>query len=195
MMAEHQVILKVLGSLQAFVDQLEQAGVSVSRTHVAKFARFFREFADRCHHGKEEDRLFVAMNQCGFPREYGPLSVMLAEHDAGRAQVRALAELGQGNTPLTRDEIDQVRLHALEFIPLLQSHIMKEDQVLYPMALQAIPPEQWKQLDAACDAFDTEVMGQEGVKQLLALAEELNLAFPFDEACLQPSACAGCCGH
>jgi len=28
---------------------------------------FFREFADQCHHGKEEDRLFVCMNRMAFP--------------------------------------------------------------------------------------------------------------------------------
>jgi hemerythrin-like domain-containing protein len=195
MMAEHQVILRVLGSLRTYADQLENPEAPRDRAPLARFARFFREFADHCHHGKEEDRLFVTMNQCGFPRQYGPLGVMLAEHEAGRAHVRALAELGHGNSLLSRPEIGQVRSHALEFVPLLQSHIMKEDNVLYPMAQQAIPPAQWELLDEACEAFDGEVIGHDEKAQLLALAEALNQEYPYDESCLHAAGCAGCCGH
>ena len=66
MMQEHELIVEVLAALQAMAEKLA-AGKEVARQDVADFGRFFRDFADKCHHGKEEDRLFVKMVEAGFP--------------------------------------------------------------------------------------------------------------------------------
>ena len=57
LMDEHRLIERVLASLHAFAAQLEP-GQPQARQRLDQFAEFFREFADRLHHGKEEDRLF-----------------------------------------------------------------------------------------------------------------------------------------
>lgn len=54
---------------------------------------FFRVFADLCHHGKEEQYLFPALEAAGIPRESGPAGVMLAEHAEG-PRLRAAYERG-----------------------------------------------------------------------------------------------------
>ena len=76
-------MLEYLASLQAMAEKLATGGL-VARRDVADFGRFFRDFADKCHHGKEEDRLFVKMVEAGFLQNSGPIAVMLSEHDAGR---------------------------------------------------------------------------------------------------------------
>jgi len=177
MMSEHRLIVEALASLDALVDKLQQ-NEAVPRGDVARFATFFQGFADRCHHGKEEDRLFVKLNQFGFSKEHGPVAVMLAEHTAGRAQVRAWAETGAKSGPLTPDEIKSVVAHGREFVPLLLSHIHKENHVLYPMAQQAIPPDEFKQLDAECEAFEREVMGAGEIQRLKEVAAQLIQAYP-----------------
>jgi hemerythrin-like domain-containing protein len=195
MMNEHRLIVQVLGALDALVQKLENAD-PVPRQDVARFARFFREFADHLHHGKEEDRLFVKMNECGFPREYGPVAVMLAEHDAGRGHVSALAEIGSGTGPL--DGVDRRRAieHGSEFVPLLMGHIQKEDNILYPMAQQAIPPEAFQKLDADCDAFEQGVMSAADRQSLRDLAAQLIQAYPADaDRMAGAQACMGCAGH
>jgi hemerythrin-like domain-containing protein len=53
---------------------------------------FFRSYADRTHHGKEEDLLFPAMIEKGFSREQGPIHCMLADHEHNRALTRAITE-------------------------------------------------------------------------------------------------------
>jgi hemerythrin-like domain-containing protein len=195
LMAEHRLIVRVLAALDALVQQL-QANAPAARQDLAQFATFFRQFADKCHHGKEEDRLFVKLNEHGFPREYGPVGVMLAEHVAGRAHVRALAEVGQGSGPLTPAEIQAVIEHGGEFVPLLLLHIQKEDHILYPMAQQAIPAEEMARLDVDCEAFEREMMGAGEIQQLKDLAERLIQAFPADPARLQAAmAASGCAGH
>ncbi len=195
LMNEHRLIEQVMGALETYVDRLAN-GRAASRDVVAQFARFFQSFADKCHHGKEEDRLFVALSRCGFPREYGPVSVMLAEHTQGRVHVRALAGLGQGSGPLSAAETQQVMEHARAFIPLLRDHIQKEDNILYPMALQAIPATDLQKLDADCEAFEREVVGSDAIQQLKDLALNLVGAYPPDpERMAAGAACVGCRGH
>ena len=54
------------------------------------------------HHGKEEDILFAAMAENGFPTEGGPIAVMLAEHVRGRAFIQAMAQAVEGSRALDR---------------------------------------------------------------------------------------------
>jgi hemerythrin-like domain-containing protein len=195
MMSEHRLIEQVLGALDTLVSDL-QAGKLIARYDVGRFASFFRDFADKLHHGKEEDRLFQQMNQCGFPREYGPVAVMLSEHDAGRAHVRALAEIGAGTGPLGEAERDAIIEHGRAYVPLLLAHIQKEDNVLYPMAQQAISPAVFAKLDAECEAFERSLAQSTNIEALKTLATELIQTFPPDAGRLAAAQlCMGCAGH
>ncbi len=177
LMQEHRLIEKVLGALETYAHAVRSGGPAERRA-AAAFAEFFREFADRCHHGKEEDRLFARMTENGFPSEQGPIAVMLSEHEEGREHVGALAALGGGSGPLSDEERKTLSGHALAYVPLLRAHIMKEDQVLYPMAQQVLTPEQLDRLAEEFDAFEVEVMGPSRHAKLHALAESLIQAFP-----------------
>jgi hemerythrin-like domain-containing protein len=192
MVREHDVILGVLASLQAMGEKLA-AGGAVPRRDVADFGRFFRDFADKCHHGKEEDRLFVKMVQAGFPVETGPIAVMLAEHDAGRQEVRGLLEIGSGSGPLNSGEAGRVSGYAAQFVPLLYAHIQKENNILYPMAQQAIAPDDFERLDEDCDAFDREVRREIDVDGLRELAADLARRYPARVADLAVFGGCGAC--
>jgi hemerythrin-like domain-containing protein len=192
MMQEHELIVEVLASLRAMAQKLA-AGGSVARQDVADFGRFFRDFADKCHHGKEEDRLFVKMEEAGFPHDSGPIAVMLAEHEAGRQTVRGLLEIGAGSGPLSEVESARTIDYAGQFVPLLYAHIQKENNILYSMAQNTIPPEELDRLDQSCEAFDLAVRGQLDVAGLKELAAELARRYPADPACLAVYGGCGAC--
>jgi hemerythrin-like domain-containing protein len=192
MVQEHEVIVGVLASLQAMSEKLS-AGGEVARQDVADFGRFFRDFADKCHHGKEEDRLFVKMVEVGFPKDNGPVAVMLAEHDEGRQEVRGLLAIGAGSGPLTEAERDKVVEYASRFVPLLYAHIQKENNILYPMAQNFIPAETFERLDQSCDAFDREIGKQLDVDALKALAADLGRRYPGEVARLAVHGGCGAC--
>ena len=42
---------------------------------------FSINFTNTCHHGKEEESLFPALEKEGMPREGGPIARMLYEHE------------------------------------------------------------------------------------------------------------------
>ena len=192
MVQEHELIVEVLASLQAMTERLA-AGEPVDRKDVADFGRFFRDFADKCHHGKEEDRLFVKMVESGFPQDSGPIAVMLSEHGAGRQEVRGLLAIGTGSGPLSEAETAKVSDHAGQFVPLLYGHIQKENNILYPMAQNAISPEELDRLDESCEAFDQQIRSELNVEGLKALAADLVRRYPADPAQLAVYGGCGAC--
>lgn len=137
---EHRIILKVLQCLEKITEEAEGKGkLNIEMANAA--INFFRNFSDRCHHAKEEDRLFMVMEEHGFPRDGGPTGVMLMEHEKGRGFVSGMAQsvdkAAQGN----QDAMQNFSENARDFIDLLRIHIDKEDQCLFPMAEQSFDNE------------------------------------------------------
>ncbi len=171
LMDEHRVIERAIDALVAFTDEVQRG--SDDRAELGRFVRFIRGFADAWHHGKEEDILFRAMGQAGFPTQGGPVAVMLMEHDIGRAHVRELDRLAALPGPWSPTDRQRVTGEALGYASLLRAHIQKEDEILYPMAEARLPPELLDQVDADCDAFERRQPGAAEHLELLRLADEL----------------------
>lgn len=171
--AEHRVIEQVLDITQGAARRL-LAGTEVDPDLFWKAADFFRNFADRLHHGKEEDLLFAKLAEKGIPREGGPIGVMLAEHDTGRAHVRAMAAAAkrhaQGNAAAGRE----AARHALAFVELLTAHIQKEDQVLFPLADRVLTPEDQVELERAFEQVETGAPNQIQRERYHGLVHELK---------------------
>ncbi len=170
LMNEHRAIERVLDALVAFAEDAVRRGTT-EKEELARFVTFVREFADAGHHGKEEDILFKAMVDSGFPRNGGPIAVMLHEHDEGRALVRILrdrAEQPAGWSDADRQEIADV---ARGYSAMLHAHIHKEDAVLYPMAEQHLAPEVMDRVAEDCARYDGAREGDH--ERLHALGEEL----------------------
>lgn len=147
LMEEHRVIEKVLASLETAANRLS-AGQAIPMNFFLKAADFIKNFADGCHHKKEEGILFVAMAANGMSQEIEPLSIMLEEHEQGRRLTRAMQE---GAERVQRGEttaLSQVIQSVLEYVALLRQHIQKEDHILFPMADDLIPVEQHQQIMA-----------------------------------------------
>ncbi len=157
LVAEHDIIERGLNLLEKAVKQVE-AGQFPSEDFVKWAPEFFAEFADRCHHAKEEDAFFPLLKERGIPEEGGPIGVMLHEHDVGRDCVRRMRESNQG------DSFDAAAFAAAasEFIPLLRQHIFKENNVLFRMAANVLS----EQDDAELDGQFTQIEQQRELAEM-----------------------------
>lgn len=160
---EHQIILLVLGAAEREAQQIQDSGTVRGET-VAEMVDLFRNFADACHHAKEERHLFVKMQERGMPLHSGPIAVMLQEHDEGRRLVRAVAEALPGAQSGDAEAIAAVKNNLSTYARLLRAHIAKEDNVLYPMADQLFTAEDQRSLTEAFDRVEAEETG-EGVHE------------------------------
>jgi hemerythrin-like domain-containing protein len=191
LMTEHRAIERVLDALVAFAGEVERKGTT-EKEELGRFETFVREFADAAHHGKEEDILFAAMVEHGFPREGGPVAVMLHEHDQGRrlvAILRGYAAQADAWSDADRQEIARA---AAGFAQLLRAHIQKEDQILYPMAEQHLPPEAMAAVAEACERYESSAGAHE---KLRVLGDELVRAHaPAAQFAAPSTQRFGCCG-
>jgi hemerythrin-like domain-containing protein/uncharacterized protein (DUF2249 family) len=170
---EHDLILQALDALEQKLAQVER-GAPAEPAYFQKAVDFLRTFADRCHHGKEEDLLFKTMVDRGFPREGGPIAAMLSEHDTGRALIRGIAE---GAAALGKDPgaPGQIIQNGRGYIRLLRAHIDKENTILFPMADSVLSPEDQETLGKEFERFELEETGVGVHEASLKLLEDLKL--------------------
>ena len=170
---EHQAILLVIGAAEKEVDHIEKTGQIHTQT-VREMADFFKNFLDRCHHGKEEKHLFAMMHERGVSMKTGPLDMMLHEHEQGRAFVRAVAEVVAGKTVPDAAAIRKAKENLAAYAQLLRAHIDKEDNVLYPMADRLLKSTaDQKTLTQAFDKVESEEIGEGVHKKYHAWIEKL----------------------
>ncbi len=95
---EHRTIELVVKSLTEMAPALE-AGHRVETPLLEKTVEFFRVYADKLHHGKEEELFFPLLVKRGIPPQGCPIGGLSHEHEKGRALVGSLEEW------VTRDQV------------------------------------------------------------------------------------------
>ena len=174
LMNEHEAILSAIQILERMMAAMEKAP-SVDTKDMLAFIGFLKEFADKCHHGKEEEFLFPAMVGAGVPDKGGPIGVMLAEHAQGRQLIRDLEEaLSTG--------VDQAKLSqaASEYASLLKIHIHKENMVLFPMAERMLTEAQLEKLYEGFEEHEEKIIGQGRHEELHAMLKSLQEKYPME---------------
>ncbi len=187
---EHQVILQVLECLEKMAD--EAAAGRLDGGSAREAVEFFRGFADRCHHGKEEVHLFPAMEAKGYSPECGPTAVMRQEHELGRTHIRGMDESIAAAAEGDRQALERFVRNARAYLVLLRQHIDKEDHCLFPMADQALSENDQHFLLGLFARVEDEEMGAGTHERFVAIAE--RLADRYGVAKTTPAG-AGCCGH
>lgn len=155
---EHQGIMLMLQVLERICDVLD-TGETVDIVHLEHIVEFLKVFADKCHHAKEEELLFPAMERVGIPKEGGPIGVMLQEHEVGREYIKGLGEAVADYKLKKTGASQKIIKNARNYITLLSQHITKEDTVLYPMADAHIPKSVQDELLGQFDVIETERIG------------------------------------
>ena len=130
---EHEVALEALSVFLRMLDVLEVHQTSFNDDYDS-ILEFFHLFIDRRHHEKEEHYLFPTMVAAGVPDRGGPIGVMMAEHIQGRGFLFSMSESLE-DEPL---DIPGFIKAGRNYIKLLESHIQKENDILYPMAEKMI---------------------------------------------------------
>ena len=192
MREEHRVIKRVLLCLTAAADPAEK-GDMLDAESIRKMIEFFRGFADRCHHGKEEAQFFPLARQRGVGCAPGNIDSLLAEHEQGRRHVRAMDEsltaAEKGDSPAKA----RFCLSARQYVGLLTEHIRKEDDCLFPTADKALTATDQEALVRAFEQIEHEEMGEGAHERLHALADELCAKWQVP---IPPgSSHHGCCGR
>ena len=157
---EHQNILKVIDSVLAECASIE-SGKAVDNEYFNNVVYFIRNYADAFHHAKEEDILFKELLNNLENMHCNPIPVMFYEHDEGRQYVSGMV------VALKNNEKELLIENARGYCYLLENHIYKEDNILYPMAEEALNDDQKSEVEHAYRRVNISNYFSEGIEAFM----------------------------
>lgn len=173
---EHQGIELMLRIVGAISDKSAR-GEEISVQHLDDILEFLTVFVDKCHHGKEEEFLFPALEAAGIAREGGPVGVLLHEHEQGRKLVAELKAAVSGLRTGDPDAGGMLAETGKQYIALLTDHIAKENNMLFKMADERLDGFQDEGLVASFEKLERDRIGIGKHEEFHALLEKLKDAY------------------
>lgn len=171
---EHRYIKRMLGVIRGYCQKVLR-GEEVALEDFHSMIDFVRNYADKHHHGKEEDIFFGYMiEELGVLAEKLVKMGMLVEHDLGRLLIadmeEALKKAEAGDEDAKLDLIS----NAMGYTYLLHRHIDKEDGVVFTFADRELSSEAKEAIEARYDAYEATEEAAASRKHYVALLEALE---------------------
>lgn len=161
---EHKNILKVTTALLKECETLEN-GQEINQNFFKNAIEFIQGYADKYHHAKEEDILFKELCSDEVKMHCNPTDQMLLEHDLGRGYIKGLKE------SLEKKNSQEIVKNARAYTELLTDHIYKEDNILYPMAEEALSETQKSEINDKFNRVEDPLSAKK--KRYLTLVDEI----------------------
>jgi hemerythrin-like domain-containing protein len=139
LLGEHRTILQVLDEVDRESRRLEADG-ALREAFWFDLLRFVDEFDAGLHHKKEEHLLFPALEAAGLSPSHGPTAVLRDEH--------LRSQFWRQRVEHALHERDRTRLTAAaaSYVDLTRSHVLKENQILFPLAQRLLAAEELERL-------------------------------------------------
>lgn len=170
---EHKSIKLALKIFEKIIKNIKKRE-EPDKKHLADLLDFLKVFVDKCHHAKEEDVLFPSMEKAGIPNEGGPIGMMLIEHKAGKEYIKgfslALEKFKKGD----KKSLGVIERNLKSYIDLLNEHIEKENNILYPIADMHILSKEQNKLVEKFEKIEKEKIGKGKHEQFHKMLGELK---------------------
>ena len=128
---DHDLIEKVVRAMEVTLQMLK-SGKKIPESILLPTVDFSKNFTDVCHHGKEEESLFPALEQSGMPANMGPIAVMLMEHQITRKIATQMED--SAKQYLLSGSPDALISDITQYIEHMSQHLWKENNRLFMMA-------------------------------------------------------------
>jgi hemerythrin-like domain-containing protein len=170
---EHKAIKVMLGIMSKIAENIK-ANKGLDAEDIEKIVDFLKTFADKCHHGKEETALFPALVLAGIPEKNGPIAVMLHEHTIGREYIKEISSNVKNYKTGNSNSGELIAASLSNYVNLLENHIHKEENVLFPMADNTLREQKQKEISEQFEKIEEEVVGHGVHEQYHELLEQLK---------------------
>ncbi len=132
LMIEHRLIERMLSVIKGILVEIESKH-KVDPVFVDIAVDFIRVYADRTHHGKEEDILFRELNKKALTLEDRQImKELIEEHVFGRQTTKAVVEANTRYRNGDETALTDITAHLNTLTEFYPKHIEKEDKVFFP---------------------------------------------------------------
>jgi hemerythrin-like domain-containing protein len=153
-MREHRVIERMIGVMRRELATMEQRGAA-DPAFIDVATDFIRSYADRCHHGKEEDILFRRLAAKDLdPALSAAMEDLIQDHVRARAMTRRLVDANRRYAAGDRDALGEIVSVTGELAAFYPVHIEKEDRHFFKPCLEYFSEQEKEAMLADFDEFD-----------------------------------------
>lgn len=172
LMIEHRLIEKMLDITDKELDIIRKEQ-RVNPVFIDTIVDFIRTYADRTHHGKEEDILFKELENKEL--ESGDNKIMLElinEHKTARKVVGELSAANAGYLKGDSESIEIIKEKLTFLINFYPEHITKEDKIFFPAAEKYFTGQELENMLNEFYEFDRKMIHEKYNKLYESLSEK-----------------------
>jgi hemerythrin-like domain-containing protein len=165
LMHEHRLIDRMVALMAQDLERIrdnvavDPAFAFVDPVFIDKAVDFLRTYADRCHHGKEEDILFVELAKKPLSPEHRRLMAELnAEHAFARETTARLVKAKENYLRQEEGAVDQILICLKQLTDFYPQHIAKEDREFFFPCLDYFTPAERAELLHRMQEFDRQLI-------------------------------------
>ncbi len=131
LMVEHRLIERMIALMQAEIDRMEKDR-EADVEFLADAIDFIKIYADRTHHGKEEDIFFRELVKKKLkPQHLKIMNELVEEHMWARAKVSELMHASENYQKEKQGGLNEIILLMQQIVEFYPQHIAKEDKQFF----------------------------------------------------------------
>ena len=135
LMIEHRLIERMISIIKDVLIQIESTQ-KVDPVFVDTVVDFIHTYADRTHHGKEEDILFRDLSKRDLSAEDQQImKKLLEDHALARQETKALVEANTRYRNGDKSALPKIASKLRTIAEFYPQHIEKEDKIFFPAAM------------------------------------------------------------
>ena len=148
LLEEHQNIEKLLRVLEhelEIFDRSDRPDYEILQTII----QYFQDYPESCHHPKEE--MIFGKLKARDPAAAKLFGDVEAEHELEARRLRSFARAVDSILADQEFLRESFHLAVHDFIEHQRQHLQKEERLLFPAAIKALRPQDWREIDARLD--------------------------------------------
>ncbi len=158
LMIEHRLIEKMLHVIQNQIPLIEKQN-RVDPVFIDTVVDFIKIYADRTHHGKEEEILFRALSAKSMASEDEKIMAeLIEEHKFGRQVTADMVQAGREYRNGRMEALAAITEKLRTLVDFYPKHIIKEDKVFFPNTEKYIRQEEQENMLDEFNEFDRKMI-------------------------------------
>ena len=171
LMIEHRLIERMITLIEQKIEEIQTTD-QVDPLFIDTVVDFIRIYADRTHHGKEEDILFKKLeNKRMSDQDRRIMDELVGEHVLGRKTTKELVEANFKYRNGEKHALTVIISKLRKLVDFYPKHIDKEDKIFFPAYMKYISDEEDQLMLKDFYDFDREMI-HEKYKFVLQKLEE-----------------------
>ncbi|MFH1063619.1 MAG: hemerythrin domain-containing protein [Candidatus Woesearchaeota archaeon] len=174
LMYEHRIIEQMAALMKQEVEVIRKEG-KVDPHFIDVAVGFIRTYADKCHHGKEEDILFKRLESKPLSEQHRKIiNELIEEHKIARKAVAGLLDAKERYVKGDADALEEIRSLLLNLNELYMTHIEKEDKHCFIEVMQYFSEEEQRKMTEDMWEFDRKMIHTEYKDKVDEVKKEMS---------------------